>query len=233
MMCTEHGPARDGVVWCLSPLCRFATSDVHMHVFVWHAGIEGCEGECHGHDAIAVAKAVTYLTKRGYTDAVAWLEGPAKNKTSDPKAGQYKGTDFKSVAANRAEFGNAVCSILSGMSEADRKAKVMCIDSDLEGSTGLKVIHQKFPDIFVQSGIMERANLQAAAGFGMDKSKQAIFSTFAAFQEMCISEITMARLNYCNVLCHFSHSGVDDMADNSCHFGLNNFFADNSLLEAN
>ena len=231
MMCTEHGPARDGAVWCPSPLCRFATSDVHMHVFVWHAGIEGCEGECHGHDAIAVAKAVTYLTKRGYTDAVAWLEGPAKNKTSDPKAGQYKGTDFKSVAANRAEFGNAVCSILSGMSEADRKAKVMCIDSDLEGSTGLKVIHQKFPDIFVQSGIMERANLQAAAGFGMDKSKQAIFSTFAAFQEMCISEITMARLNYCNVLCHFSHSGVDDMADNSCHFGLNNFFADNGLDE--
>jgi transketolase C-terminal domain/subunit len=108
-------------------------------------------------------------------------------------------------------------------------AQVMCIDSDLEGSTGLKVIHQKFPDIFVQSGIMERANLQAACGFGMDKSKQAIFSTFAAFQEMCISEITMGRLNYCNVLCHFSHSGVDDMADNSCHFGLNNFFADNGL----
>ena len=41
----------------------------------------------------------------------------------------------------------------------------------------------------------------------------------------------MARLNYCNVLCHFSHSGCDDMADNSCHFGLNNFFADNGLEE--
>jgi len=38
--------------------------------------------------------------------------------------------------------------------------QVMIIDSDLEGSTGLKVIHQKFPDVFVQSGIMERANLQ-------------------------------------------------------------------------
>jgi transketolase C-terminal domain/subunit len=46
---------------------------------------------------------------------------------------------------------------------------------------------------------------------------------------MCISEITMARLNYSNLLCHFSHSGIDDMADNTCHFGLNNFFADNGL----
>jgi transketolase C-terminal domain/subunit len=76
---------------------------------------------------------------------------------------------------------------------------------------------------------MERGNLSAAAGFGMEKGKQGIFATFAAFLEMCISEITMARLNYSNLLCHFSHSGIDDMADNTCHFGLNNFFADNGL----
>jgi transketolase C-terminal domain/subunit len=49
--------------------------------------------------------------------------------------------------------------------------------------------------------------------------------------EMVISEITMARLNEANVLCHFSHAGVDDMADNTCHFGINNFFADNGLPE--
>jgi transketolase C-terminal domain/subunit len=76
---------------------------------------------------------------------------------------------------------------------------------------------------------MERGNLSAAAGFGMEPGKQGIFATFAAFLEMCISEITMARLNYSNLLCHFSHSGIDDMADNTCHFGLNNFFADNGL----
>jgi transketolase len=87
-------------------------------------GIEGIEGECHGHDAIAVDKAVKYLTKRGYTDAVAWLQGPAKNKTSDPRAGKYKGTDFKKVGANRAEFGVAVCNILGAMDEKERKEKV-------------------------------------------------------------------------------------------------------------
>jgi transketolase C-terminal domain/subunit len=65
----------------------------------------------------------------------------------------------------------------------------------------------------------------------MQPGQQGVFATFAAFLEMVISEISMARLNDANVLCHFSHSGVDDMADNSCHFGINNFFADNGLLE--
>lgn len=78
---------------------------------------------------------------------------------------------------------------------------------DLEGSTGLKVIHQKHPEVFVPSGIMERGNFSAAAGFGFDAEKFGVFSTFSAFLEMVISEITMARLNFCNVLCHFSHSG--------------------------
>jgi len=101
----------------------------------------------------------------------------------------------------------------------------------LEGSTGLKVIHQKHPEVFVPSGIMERGNFSAAAGFGFDKDKFGVFSTFSAFLEMVISEITMARLNNCNVLCHFSHSGVDEMADNTCHFGVNSFFGDNGLSD--
>jgi transketolase C-terminal domain/subunit len=126
-------------------------------------------------------------------------------------------------------FGDAVNAVLDGMSEADRKANVVVIDSDLEGSCGLKKIHDAHPEVFIPSGIMERGNISAAAGFGMEKGKQGIFATFAAFLEMCISEITMARLNYSNLLCHFSHSGIDDMADNTCHFGINNFFADNGL----
>ena len=94
---------------------------------------------------------------------------------------------------------------------------------------GINAIGEKFPDLYVKAGIMERGNFAAAAGFGMEAGKQGIFGTFSAFLEMCVSEITMARLNGCNVLCHFSHAGVDDMADNTCHFGLNNFFADNGL----
>jgi transketolase C-terminal domain/subunit len=78
---------------------------------------------------------------------------------------------------------------------------------------------------------MERGNFSAAAGFGMETGKQGIFGTFSAFLEMLMSEITMARLNNSNVLSHFSHSGIDDMADNTCHFGINNMFADNGLSD--
>ena len=84
----------------------------------------------------------------------------------------------------------------------------------------MKVIHQKHPEVFLGSGIMERGNFSAAAGFGFDKDKFGVFSTFSAFLEMIISEVTMARLNNCNVLSHFSHSGVDEMADNTYVFSL-------------
>ncbi len=187
-------------------------------------GIEGLEGSTHGHDVISVKLAIAYLEKRGLTAAVDFLK--AIETPQNPYKFIGAGDKWDS---NRNVFGDAVNAALDEMSEADRKAKVIVIDSDLEGSCGLKKIHDAHPEVFIPSGIMERGNLSAAAGFGMEKGKQGIFATFAAFLEMCISEITMARLNYSNLLCHFSHSGIDDMADNTCHFGINNFFADNGL----
>ena len=71
----------------------------------------------------------------------------------------------------------------------------------------MRGIHQKHPEVFISSGIMERSNFAAAAGFGFAPDKFGVFSTFSAFLEMVISEITMARLNNCNVLSHFSHAG--------------------------
>ena len=135
----------------------------------------------------------------------------------------------RTTAANRNVFGDTVVEVLSRLEPSERKDTVLCVDSDLEGSCGLSQIRKAYPEIFISGGIMERANFSAAAGFGMQKGRQGLFATFSAFLEMCISEITMARLNGANVLCHFSHAGVDDMADNTCHFGLNNCFADNGL----
>ena len=83
--------------------------------------------------------------------------------------------------------------VLDKLSKEEAKDKVMVIDSDLEGSTGLKAIRESHPEVFVPSGIMERGNFSAAAGFGFEKGKVGIFSTFSAFLEMCCSEITMAR----------------------------------------
>ena len=187
-------------------------------------GIEGLEGSNHGHDVISVKLALQYLEARGHQGAVDYLNAIVAPKNTY----SFIGASDK-LGSNRNVFGDAVVEVLSGMTEDDRKSSVLVVDSDLEGSCGLAQIRKAYPEIFISGGIQERGNLSAAAGFGMAKGKQGIFATFSAFLEMCISEITMARLNYSNLLCHFSHAGIDDMADNTCHFGINNMFADNGL----
>ncbi|KAG2061108.1 thiamine diphosphate-binding protein [Suillus hirtellus] len=191
-------------------------------------GVADIEGSTHGHDVIPVKAAVKYLTARGYPTSVS--EDILNNIKPASVPYLYIGST-KEVGANRVVFGEAVNLVLDKLSKEEAAEKVMVIDSDLEGSTGLKVIHQKHPEVFVPSGIMERGNFSTAAGFGFDANKFGVFSTFSAFLEMVISEVTMARLNNCNVLSHFSHSGVDEMADNTCHFGVNSFFADNGLSD--
>ncbi|CAG7931527.1 unnamed protein product [Penicillium olsonii] len=193
-------------------------------------GIEGIEGETHAHDVITVDIARKYLTKRGYSEKQLAFYDQIK-PGSNPHT--YKGST-KDKGGNRTIFGDAVNDILDKLSKEEAQRRVMVIDSDLAGSTGLKAIGAKHPESFVASGVMERGNFSAAAGFGFGSNgeRQGVFSTFSAFLEMCISEITMARLNDCTVLSHFSHSGVDEMADNTCHFGLNHFFADNGLMDA-
>ncbi|MGN6725630.1 MAG: transketolase C-terminal domain-containing protein, partial [Tepidisphaeraceae bacterium] len=188
-------------------------------------GIEGAEGSPHAHEVLKVDTAVKYLEQRGgYEKAIEMLKSAQKQ---DKSPITYKGSS--GVGKNRDDFGKVVNEILGAMSEKERLDSVRVFDNDLEGSCGLHHIHKKFPEVFVQAGIMERGNFSAAAGFGSVKGKQGLFGTFSAFLEMCISEITMARLNFANVLAHFSHSGVDDMADNTCHFGINSFFADGGV----
>lgn len=187
-------------------------------------GVPGIEGLPKGHDVIPVDMAVAYLESRNQAGAVEMLKTAAGKK----EAPTYLGSTPEK-AKNRDDFGKIICDLLQDM--PDRKSKVLVIDSDLEGSCGLHHIRKTFPEVYVPGGIMERNNFSVAAGFGASPGRQGIFGTFSAFMEMVISEITMARLNRANVLAHFSHAGVDDMADNTCHFGINNFFADNGLAE--
>ncbi len=187
-------------------------------------GIKGLEGSSKGHDVIPVDLAIAYLKEKGRDKAVQCLE--SSDKKTPPPA--YLGST-KEKAKNRDNFGKIICDLLEPMT--DRKSQVLVVDSDLEGSCGLHHIRKTHPEVYVTGGIMERNNFSVAAGFGAEKGRQGIFGTFSAFLEMVVSEITMARLNRANVLAHFSHAGVDDMADNTCHFGINNFFADNGLPE--
>lgn len=186
-------------------------------------GIEGAEGSPHAHEVLKTDVAVKYLEKRGQAAAAEML----KAAKGDKSPLSYEGSS--GVGKNRDDFGKIVNGILDGMSAEDRVARVRVFDNDLEGSCGLHHIRKEHPEVFVRGGIMERGNFSAAAGFGASSGKQGIFATFSAFLEMCVSEITMARLNFSNVLAHFSHSGVDDMADNTCHFGINSMFADGGL----
>jgi len=189
-------------------------------------GVPGIEGVNAGHDVIKKDPAVAYLTARGLTDAVAYLN----NVTASKSTATYLGSS-SDLCSNRTEFGKIVNGILDRMSEQERVRSVLVVDSDLEGSTGLKAIRQEHPEVCINGGVQERGNFSAAAGFGFEKGKQGIFSTFSAFLEMVVSEITMARLNDANAICHFSHAGCDEIADNTCHFGINIFFAANALPE--
>jgi transketolase len=187
-------------------------------------GIIGAEGSPHAHEVLEPAVAIGYLERRGsYDQAIALIKAAKPDKS--PLT--YRGSS--GVGKNRDDFGKLVNEMLDGIDEAKRVASVRVFDNDLEGSCGLHHIRKKYPQVFVRAGIMERGNFSAAAGFGSSQGKQGIYATFSAFLEMCVSEITMARLNFSNVLAHFSHSGVDAMADNTCHFGINSMFADGGL----
>ena len=208
-------------------LCR-AFRDPVPHALVikrpMAPGIEGAQGSPHAHEVLKTDLAVKYLETRGsYEKAVDMLKAakPGKNPLT------FRGSS--GVGRNRDDFGKLVNELLDGMEESKRVAAVRVFDNDLEGSCGLHHIRKKHPEVFVRGGIMERGNFSAAAGFGSSEGRQGIFATFSAFLEMCVSEITMARLNFSNVLAHFSHSGVDDMADNTCHFGINGMFADGGV----
>jgi transketolase C-terminal domain/subunit len=189
-------------------------------------GVPSIEGSPKAHDVVKVKVAVEYLNARGHEAAVAYLQ----SLTSPKRPTAYRGVAAQSEwGKNRETFGTAVVEILGEMTAEQRARAVRVFDNDLEGSCGLAHVKKAFPEVYVQGGVMERGNYSAAAGFGMERGRQGVYATFSAFQEMVISEITMARLNDANVLAHFSHAGIDDMADNTCHFGVNNFFADNGL----
>ena len=187
-------------------------------------GIVGAEGSPHAHEVLKVDVAIEYLKTHGAPAAAIELLKAAKPSKS-PLTFQGSSGEGK----NRDDFGKIINEILDGIGEQRRIETVRVFDNDLEGSCGLVHIRKRHPEVYVEGGIMERGNFSAAAGFGSTAGQQGIFATFSAFLEMCVSEITMARLNYSNVLAHFSHSGVDDMADNTCHFGINSMFADGGV----
>ena len=188
-------------------------------------GMGELEGTSDAHGEIGHELAAKILREHGHEDAAQYLE---QYDREVPKR-TYKGSS-KDKGSNRQTFGKTVANIIESIPAGERRDKVLAVDSDLASSVGLGQIKERFPECFIQGGIMERNNFSAAAGIGFHTGRTGIVATFSAFLEMCISELTMARLNEVNMLCHFSHCGVDMIPDNTCHYGMNIFFADNGLL---
>jgi transketolase len=210
-------------------------------------GMGDLEGTSDAHGEIGHELASKILREHGHEAAAQYLDeyeelpkhtkyfGVERKKTHLPEYDTelpeyiYKGSS-KEKGSNRQTFGKTLAGLVEQIPAGERRDKVLAIDTDLASSCGLGQLQERFPECFVQGGIMERNNFSAAGGFGFHSGRQGIVATFSAFLEMCISELTMARLNEVNMLCHFTHCGVDMIPDNTCHYGMNVFFADNGLL---
>lgn len=188
-------------------------------------GVAGLEGTTKGHDAVAVATALDYLKSKNQTDAVAAIE--SAEKVGSPRTFLGSSQEYKK---NRSLFGEYISDIIDSLSPDEQK-KNLIISSDLGGSCGLNTIGKRHPELYRLGGVMERNSFATASGFGSQKGYQGIMGTFSVFSEMVISEISMARLNNANVIAHFSHAGIDEIVDNTCHFGINVFFTDNGFSE--
>ena len=208
-------------------LCRaFSNSGPHALIIKRRMapGIKGAEGSPSAHEVLKAETAIQYLESRGgYERAIELLKAAKPDKS--PLT--FKGSS--GVGKNRDDFGKIINGILDGMTRG--------------ATAGERARFRQRPGGFVRSasypqsasgGFCARRHHGARQFFRRGRlwvhaGKQGIYATFSAFLEMCISEITMARLNFSNVLAHFSHSGVDDMADNTCHFGINSMFADGGV----
>jgi transketolase len=97
---------------------------------------------------------------------------------------------------------------------------VFSISSDLQGSTGVKGFHAKFPERYVDVGVAESNMISTAIGM----SKQGyipVVDTFAAFGVTKGNlPLIMSSLSQAPVIAVFSHTGFQDAADGASHQSL-------------
>lgn len=215
-------------------IVQYSGPSAFVNTRVMAPNVPGIEGSNAGHDAISPEDAIDYLDDRGYDRAIEMIEEAPEVgdpvREEDPDA--YRGCSDE-VNYNRSAFGESLLNIMDEIG-AEGRQNVMVYSADLGGSTRVSRIEDEFPERYVKGGVMERGLFSAAAGFGANEDSQGIFATFSVFgSEMILSEVAMARLNDRDVLCHFSHAGVDWMADSNCHYGVNISALDNGFFEDN
>ena len=111
------------------------------------------------------------------------------------------------IASNGDSLREAFGKSLSAM--ADEFPKLVVLDADIAGGTGVHHFRKSHPDRFVQFGIAEQ-NMMAAAGGMAAVGLMPVVTTFAVF---CLRAIEQARLSLCyakrNAKIVASHPGLD------------------------
>lgn len=111
------------------------------------------------------------------------------------------------IASNGDSLREAFGKALSGM--ADEFPKLVVLDADIAGGTGVHHFRKSHPERFVQFGIAEQ-NMMAAAGGMAAVGLMPVVTTFAVF---CLRAIEQARLSLCyarrNAKIVASHPGLD------------------------
>ena len=102
---------------------------------------------------------------------------------------------------------------------------VFSISADLQGSTGVKGFHERFPDRWVEMGVAESNMISTAVGL----SKQGYIPIVDTFSQFGITKgnlpLIMAGLSNAPVIALFSHTGFQDAADGASHQSTTYFAA--------
>ncbi len=215
-------------------ILTYSGPSAFVNTRVMAPNVPGIEGSTEGHDAISPEDAIEYLNERGHNHAVEMIEQAPEisNPVQQEDPDAYRGCSDE-INYNRSAFGDSLLEIMDDIGPEGRN-NLMIYSADLGGSTRVSQIEEEYPERYVKGGVMERGLFSAAAGFGEKEGNQGIFATFSVFgSEMILSEVSMARLNDRDVLCHFSHAGVDWIADSNCHYGVNIASLDNGFYEDN
>lgn len=199
-------------------------------------GLDKLEGSLGIHDAISKKDAITYLENRDYNQAVEYLKGVDKNihrikKIETTQMKNKMGLRLSGEPTySRKVFGRFITKYVDDL-PIEEKKNFLLVDNDLIFSSGGEIFADKYPEYTVRGGPEERGNWLLSCGFGSMPGHHAFYTTFSAFLEMIISEITMGNFIDSNVMAFFSHAGVDGISDNNTHFAPNIFFADIKLRE--
>ncbi|OIQ20630.1 MAG: transketolase [Bacteriovorax sp. MedPE-SWde] len=102
---------------------------------------------------------------------------------------------------------------------------VFSVSADLQGSTGIKAFHAKYPERFIDIGIAESNMVSTAVGL----AKQGLIPIVDTFAQFGVTKgnlpLIMSQLSQGPVIALFSHTGFQDAADGASHQSTTYFSA--------